>query len=150
MDNLSILVEQIKAVLKDVCLFVEHTSGLKLREYQVTVARAVAESVIFRQGKSFVVMFPRQSGKNELQAQIETYLLTLLSQIECEIVKVSPTWKPQSLNAMRRLQRVLENNILVQSMWKKESGYIYKIGKARIFFFSGSPCLLYTSDAADE
>jgi len=136
---LSLLVEQIKAVLKDVCLFVEHTSGLKLREYQVIVASAVAESVIFRQGKSFVVMFPRQSGKNELQAQIETYLLTLLSQIECEIVKVSPTWKPQSLNAMRRLQRVLENNILVQSMWKKESGYIYKIGKARIFFFSGSP-----------
>jgi hypothetical protein len=136
---LSLLVEQIKAVLKDVCLFVEHTSGLKLREYQVTVASAVAESVIFRQGKSFVVMFPRQSGKNELQAQIETYLLTLLSQIECEIVKISPTWKPQSLNAMRRLQRVLENNILVQSMWKKESGYIYKIGKARIFFFSGSP-----------
>jgi hypothetical protein len=137
--DLSILVEQIKAVLKDVCLFVEHTSGLKLREYQVFVARSVAESVIFREGKSFVVMFPRQSGKNELQAQIETYLLTLLSQIECEIVKVSPTWKPQSLNAMRRLQRVLENNILVQSMWKKESGYIYKIGKARIFFFSGSP-----------
>ena len=139
MDNLSLLVEQIKSVLKDVCLFVEHTSGLKLREYQVFVARSVAESVIFREGKSFVVMFPRQSGKNELQAQIETYLLTLLSQIECEIVKVSPTWKPQSLNAMRRLQRVLENNILVQSMWKKESGYIYKIGKARIFFFSGSP-----------
>ena len=136
---MSLLVEQIKAVLKDVCLFVEHTSGLKLREYQVTVAIAVVESVIFRQGKSFVVMFPRQSGKNELQAQIETYLLTLLSQIECEIVKISPTWKPQSLNAMRRLQRVLENNILVQSMWKKESGYIYKIGKARIFFFSGSP-----------
>jgi len=137
--RLSLLVEQIKVVLKDVCLFVEHSSGLKLREYQVTVAKVVAESVIFRQGKSFVVMFPRQSGKNELQAQIETYLLTLLSQVECEIVKVSPTWKPQSLNAMRRLQRVLENNILIQSMWKKESGYIYKIGKARIFFFSGSP-----------
>lgn len=136
---MALLVEQIKVVLKDVCLFVEHTSGLKLREYQISVARVVAESVIFRQGKSFVVMFPRQSGKNELQAQIETYLLTLLSQIDCEIVKISPTWKPQSLNAMRRLQRVLENNILVQSMWKKESGYIYKIGKARIFFFSGSP-----------
>lgn len=136
---MALLVEQIKVVLKDVCLFVEHTSGLKLREYQISVARVVAESVIFREGKSFVVMFPRQSGKNELQAQIETYLLTLLSQIDCEIVKISPTWKPQSLNAMRRLQRVLENNILVNSMWKKESGYIYKIGKARIFFFSGSP-----------
>lgn len=133
------LVEQIKYVLKDVCLYTEHASGLRLRNYQAGVATAVADSVIYQRGMSFVVMFPRQSGKNELQAQIETYLLTLLSQQECEMVKISPTWKPQSLNAMRRLQRVLENNVLVKAMWKKESGYIFRVGRARIFFFSGSP-----------
>ncbi len=136
---MSLLVEQIKAVLKDMGLFVEHASGLRLREYQVGVAVAVVDSVIYQRGISFVVMFPRQSGKNELQAQIETYLLTLLSQQECEMVKVSPTWKPQSLNAMRRLQWVLENNVLVKSMWKKESGYIFRVGRARLFFFSGGP-----------
>ncbi|MHB8132881.1 MAG: hypothetical protein ACYDH1_01545 [Anaerolineaceae bacterium] len=136
---MSQLVEQIKTVLKDVGMFVEHASGLRLREYQVGVALAVAESVIYQKGMSFVVMFPRQSGKNELQAQIETYFLTLLSQQECEMVKISPTWKPQSLNAMRRLERVLENNVLVKAMWKKESGYIFRVGRARMFFFSGSP-----------
>lgn len=136
---MSILVEQFKVILLDVGQFVEHASGLKLREYQAGVAEAVAKSVIRSLGLSFVVMFPRQSGKNELQAQIETYLLTLLSQQDCEIVKISPTWKPQSLNAMRRLERVLENNLMVKKMWKKENGYIYRIDKARIFFLSGGP-----------
>jgi hypothetical protein len=90
-------------------------------------------------GLTFVVMFPRQSGKNELQAQIEAYLLTLLQESDAEIVKVSPTWKPQSLNAMRRLQRVIERNLLSRYAWRKENGYIYRIGSARIFFLSGEP-----------
>jgi len=128
-----------KKVLKDVVLFCEHASRLQLRSYQEDVAEAIVCSVIKRQGLSFVVMFPRQSGKNELQAQIETYLLTLLSQRETEMVKVSPTWKPQSLNAMRRLDRVMSGNLITQNIFKKESGYIYKIGNARLFFFSGAP-----------
>lgn len=136
---MSILIEQIKTVLRDVGLFVEHASGLTLRAYQRGVAVAVAESVVNGLGLSFVVMFPRQSGKNELQAQIEVYLLTLFSQQDGEIVKISPTWKPQSLNAMRRLERVLAGNALVRGMWKKENGYIFRVGKARIFFLSGSP-----------
>ena len=101
------LVELFKEVLTDVVLFAEHASGLKLRRYQEEVARSIVNSVVQRKGLTFVVIFPRQSGKNELQAQIEAYLLTLLSQVGAEIVKVSPTWKPQSLNAMRRLERVL-------------------------------------------
>jgi hypothetical protein len=86
-----------------------------------------------------VVLFPRQSGKNELQAQIECYLLTLLQRTQAEMVKVSPTWKPQSYNAMRRLERVLERNLLTRGRWRKEQGYIYRLGQARIFFLSGSP-----------
>jgi len=54
------------------------------------------------------------------------------------MVKISPTWKPQSLNAMRRLQRVLERNLMTRNTWKKESGYIYKIGSARLTFLSGA------------
>lgn len=136
---MSHIVNEIKKLLKDVVLFSQHASRIKLRKYQESVAVAVVDSVRLRKGYSFVVMFPRQSGKNELQAQIEAYLLTLLSLTDAEIVKVSPTWKPQTLNAMRRLQRVLENNLFTRGQWRKERGYIYRIGKARIFFFSGSP-----------
>lgn len=110
---------------------------LPLRKYQLKVAWHIVDSVMQNKGLSFVVMFPRQSGKNELQAQIEVYLLVLLENTPAEIVKVSPTWKPQSLNAMRRLQRVLEKNCLTRRKFVKESGYIFKVGQARIFFFSG-------------
>lgn len=129
----------LKAILKDVTLFAAHASGLRLRSYQREVARTIADSVINRKGLSIVVVFPRQSGKNELQAQVETYLLTLFSLVDAEIVKVSPTWKPQTLNAMRRLQRVLERNLITRGRWAKEAGYIYRVGKARIFFLSGGP-----------
>lgn len=127
-------------LLQDVTLFAEHSSGIRLRSYQRDAAIAIADSVINRRGRSFVVIFPRQSGKNELQAQIETYLMTLYSIHDVEIVKVSPTWKPQSLNAMRRLERVLKRNTLfTAAYWKKEQGYIYKLGGSRIYFLSGAP-----------
>ncbi len=129
----------LKMVLESPLRVAEAASGLKLRRYQEAVALAVADSVMGGKGLSFVVMFPRQSGKNELQAQIETYLLLMLQEQEGEIVKVSPTWKPQTLNAMRRLERVLSKNLFARDMWAKESGYIYRLNTARIFFFSGNP-----------
>ena len=126
-------------LMKDVVLFADLASGIKLREYQVGAAVRIVDSILKGRGRSFVVMFPRQSGKNELQAQVEAYLLALLCQEDAEIVKVSPTWKPQSLNAMRRLERILERNLVTRGQWQKESGYIYRVGRARIFFLSGSP-----------
>lgn len=113
--------------------------GLRLRSYQLGVARAVCDSVVNKKGLTFVVIFPRQSGKNELQALIESYLLIIYRDWEAEIVKVSPTWKPQSLNAMRRLERVLNKNRILDRAWSKESGYIYRLSAARIFFLSASP-----------
>lgn len=129
----------LKALLRDPIQFTEATGGIKLRDYQRGPMQAILRSVLGRQGLSFVVMFPRQSGKNELQAQLECYLLALLSRTPAEMVKISPTWKPQSLNAMRRLERVLDQNRITQRMWRKESGYIYRVGNARMLFFSGAP-----------
>jgi len=43
---------------------------------------------------------------------------------------------------MRRLERVLERNLLTCGSvcsWKKEQGYIYRVGTARIYFLSGQP-----------
>ncbi|MFO7624985.1 MAG: hypothetical protein R6V73_11585 [Anaerolineales bacterium] len=133
------LLETIKHILRDISLFTDKGAGIHLREYQVQVARVIVDSVLKGKGLSFVVIFPRQSGKNELQAQIESYLLTILSPTQAEIVKVSPTWKPQSLNAMRRLERVLKQNLFTRLSWKKEQGYIYRNRNARIFFLSGAP-----------
>jgi len=116
------LVRDARLVLETVLDFSRFGSKVTLRDYQKEVALAVIESVLGRQGISLVVMFPRQSGKNELQAQLESYLLCLFSGTDAEIVKVSPTWKPQSQNAMRRLERTLKRNPLTQTLWKKEAG----------------------------
>jgi len=119
--------------------FTQLASGLKLRDYQIGPAMAIVERIKAGEGGSIVVLFPRQSGKNEVQAQLEAYLLTMFSPQQAEFVKVSPTWKPQSQNAMRRLERVLAQNLVARTQWKKEQGYIYRFGKARLYFLSGQP-----------
>lgn len=134
-----LLLKQAVHLLSDIGSFSQAASGIRLRGYQRRAADAILHSVRHNLGHAIVVMFPRQSGKNELQAQIECYLLATLCKQESEIVKVSPTWKPQSLNAMRRLQRVLERNLLLKGRWQKESGYIFRLERARVFFFSGAP-----------
>ena len=126
--------------LTDIVAFCECAGGLRLRQYQRAVAQAVLDSVIHRRGLTLVVLFPRQSGKNELQAQVEAYLLVFFHRQPVEIVKISPTFKPQTLNAMRRLERVLDRNTVTRLVgWKKESGYMVRIGQARIIFLSGAP-----------
>jgi hypothetical protein len=119
-------------------LFTEVVGGINLRGYQLEAAQAIIDSVKGKKGLTIVVVFPRQSGKNELQAQIEAYLLTLHFHLpSCEMVKVSPTWRPQSENAMRRLERVLRVNFITQQIWSKGQGYVYRVGAATIYFFSG-------------
>ncbi|MEI7989626.1 MAG: hypothetical protein WCI88_11365 [Chloroflexota bacterium] len=119
--------------------FSSQTSGFSGRAYQNQVATAILRSIRQRQGLSFAVMFPRQSGKNTLQALIEAYLLWRMQFENVEMVKISPTWKPQSLNAMHRLETVLQANPLTRGRWLKSAGYIYSLGKARLTFLSGSP-----------
>ncbi len=133
------LIRATKHALQEPSLFMRHTSAIRLRRYQRGVCEAVCESVLEQRGLSFVVMFPRQSGKNELQAQIETYLLALFCDTPAEIVKVSPTLDPQARTAMRRLERTLKKNLYLSHAWKKEAGNIYRVEQARIHFLSGAP-----------
>ena len=51
----------------------------RLRPYQIEAGRAIVESVRSGAGRSFSVEMARQGGKNELSAQLEALLLTLLS-----------------------------------------------------------------------
>ncbi len=130
-----------KEILKEwalnVVLFVHRASGLRLRGYQKEVAQAIVASVLYKRGLTFVVIMARQAGKNEVQAQLEAYLLLLYWDKNAEIVKASPTAIPQSLTSMRRLKRVLERNIFTRLIeWKSELGYIVRVGSARIYFLS--------------
>jgi len=111
----------------------------KLYRYQAEAANAILRSVIFRQGREFAVLFPRQSGKNETQSQIEAYLLNVFNRTPgAQIVKAQPTFKPQAINAMMRLERALDNWVN-RGQWKKREGYIFQLGQALITFFSAEP-----------
>ncbi len=128
----------LKRYITDFRAFSAQAEGFCLRNYQWEAAQAILNAIQRMQSDALVVMFPRQSGKNTLQAQLEAYLLWRYQWKAVEMVKVSPTWKPQSINAMQRLESVLQANRLTRRHWRKESGYIYRCGKARLVFFSGS------------
>src|SRR3990172_1214287 len=108
---------------------------IKLRPYQVEVGRAVLDSVLHRHGLTFTVEVARQGGKNELSAQLEVLLLTLFMGRGGNLVKASPTFKPQTVTSMMRLKERL-NDAGYGGLWRGEHGYIVRLGKARQLFFS--------------
>jgi hypothetical protein len=115
------------------------SSGILLRPYQRCVASAIKESVIHHLGLTFVVIFPRQSGKNELQAHIFSWLLFRYAAKGGGIVSVSPTYIPQTANNMRRVRLSLDACIGSRGRWKSCTGLVYQLGKACLQFYSGSP-----------
>jgi hypothetical protein len=108
-----------------------------LRPYQVQIAHAVKDSVINHRGLTFVIILPRQSGKNELQAHLFAWLLFRYARIGGRIVSVSPTFKPQTQINMERVKSSLDACIGSRGQWKSSKGYSYQLGNAQLQFFSG-------------
>ena len=125
--------------LREIKYFSQIFDRIHLRSYQLEAANAIVDSVLQQQGLSIVVMFPRQSGKNMLQAQLEVYLMALLGRQGAEMVKLSPTYQPQSLNAMRRLETALQANYLTHGQWHKSAGNHYRFKNAHLTFLSAAP-----------
>lgn len=132
-------INRYKELLRNPVLFAGGASKTMLRNYQREAAESIFDSVIGQRGISFVVIFPRQTGKNELQAQLEAYLMTLFSNYPVEMIKVSPTQVPQAQISMRRFEKVMRKNFITKDIWKKESKSSYKLGEARISFLSAAP-----------
>jgi len=112
-----------------------HVRISRLRPYQQEVALAVLDSVFRRRGLTFSVEIARQGGKNELSAQLELLLLTLNMAEAKNLVKCSPTFKPQTVISMARLKDRL-NNAGFAGIWVAELGYIVRLGNARTIFLS--------------
>jgi hypothetical protein len=85
------------------------------------VALAVLDSVFLRKGLTFSVEIARQGGKDELSAQLELLLLTLHMAESKNLVKCSPTFKPQTIISMTRLKDRL-NDAGFNSIWVVEIG----------------------------
>ncbi len=116
-----------------------HACKIQLRPYQIQIANAIKDSIIHDRGLTFVVILPRQSGKNELQAHLFAWLLFRYARRGGRIVSVSPTFKPQTQINMRRVKFSLDACVGSRGLWKSSNGYLYQLGNAQLQFFSGEP-----------
>ena len=107
----------------------------RLRSYQREAAMAILDSIFGRKGLTFSVEIARQGGKNELSAQLELLLLTLHMTLPKNLIKCSPTFKPQTVISMMRLKDRL-NDAGFDGIWTSELGYIIRLGDARAVFLS--------------
>ncbi|MEO6457484.1 MAG: hypothetical protein ABIO92_04310 [Chloroflexia bacterium] len=99
-------------------------------------AREIAESAEREDGRQFAVVFARQSGKDEMLAQLEAYLLCRHSLMGGSIVVANPTMRPQGLIGKRRLLDRVDTPFMGRI---KSEGNVVRVGKAACIFLSASP-----------
>jgi len=135
---LQFLTQGIKYWLTDIGRFSRLILERPLREYQLEPARAILDSILNTRGMTFAVMMSRQAGKNELSGQLEAYLLNIYRRAGGQIVKASPTFKPQTINSILRLTDRLDN-CWNAGQWRRREGYMVELDHARALFFSAGP-----------
>lgn len=107
-----------------------------LRRYQLAPVRAIVDSVLNQRGHSFVVMFARQAGKNQISAVLEAYLLCLFQRVGGQIVKAAPSEKQWQIS-QSRLWSLVRRSRLVCGAGK--GGHKVFVGNAVASFLSGHP-----------
>jgi hypothetical protein len=121
---------------------------VKLRPYQIEVARAAIDSIQKGRGLIFSVEIARQGGKNELSAHLELLLLTLYMARGGNLIKCSPTFKPQTVISMERLKQRLDD-FGFDGIYRLHMGYIVQLGNAEAIFLSAEDSSSVVGHTAD-
>jgi len=121
---------------------------MRLRPYQQEVAKAVLDSIQGSNGRTLSVEIARQGGKNELSAHLELLLLTLYMAKGGNLVKCSPTFKPQTIVSIQRLRDRLDE-FGFDGVYRTEMGYIITLGSARQIFLSAEESSSVVGHTAD-
>ena len=136
-----------RILLSDVKLFSKLVIRKPLYDYQLAPIRSVLDSVLHRKGMEFLLVFPRQSGKNEAVAQLHVYLLNLLQRLGGSMV-FGATGDGLG-RGIRRLEKRL-NNPWNRKYWKRGSRPLQRtLGSARIVFLSTHPGASSRGETAD-
>jgi hypothetical protein len=124
--------------------------GLALYPYQVEIADYICQVVAGRRTEDITVEMARQSGKNEISAQVEAATLARYGQRGGVIVKAAPTWSPQIVRSKHRLEsRALAIARKLRFLrFRGREGYIVQCGNAAINFLSGKPTANVVGDTA--
>lgn len=121
---------------------------MKLRPYQLQVARAAMDSIQKGMGLTFSAEIARQGGKNELSAHLEVLLLTLYMAGGGSLVKCSPTFRPQTVISIERLKERLVD-FGFDGIYRLQMGYILQLGNARAIFLSADGSSSVVGHTAD-
>ena len=121
---------------------------MKLRPYQLEVARAAMDSIQKGMGLSLSVEIARQGGKNELSAHLEVLLLTLYMARGGNLIKCSPTFKPQTIISIERLKQRLDD-FGFDGIYRLQLGYIVQLGNAKAIFLSAEGSSSVVGHSAD-
>ncbi len=138
---------QVRETVNSVQGLARYLGGLTLYSYQREAANAIIKSVIQQDGKTFVLIFSRQSGKDEVLANIFLFLMFRCIEQGINIVCAQPTFKPQTINAMERLR---SRGINFGHQLKRTAGYIIRLGQARVCYFSAEPTANQVGATADR
>ena len=120
----------------------------RLRAYQTPVARAVAGSVVDGRGMEFAAVFARQSGKDEMLAQLCAWLLWRYQQIGGNVVVALPAVRPQGIIARDRLLARLDGPYTA-GRYRVREGTIVEMGRASVRYLSAAPTAHSRGNTAD-
>lgn len=130
--------------------FAEYVLGKPLYPYQNEVAQAILASICNRQGRIFTVMMARQSGKNQLSAVLEAYLLACMPQ--GTIVKAAPTFTPQIMHSRLRLLSLLDTPATRSRVWQSQGHIVGLAPQADVVALHthAGPRVMFFSAAAES
>lgn len=129
----------VRAILGDIALFSASVWPTKaLRRYQLPAARAMVASALRCDGETHALCFARQSGKDELLAQVFAFLLIRLQRTGGEIVVAEPSLTPQGEISMRRLVDRLAGADAFHPGIERD-GHIVRVGQASVRYLSAGP-----------
>lgn len=128
--------------------FARHILGKPLYPYQCEIAEAILASIEGGHGRIITVMMARQSGKNQLSAVLEAYLL--VSRQAGTIVKAAPTYTPQIITSRLRLLSLLDTSLTRARIWtsdgyilglapRAEAALLHARAGPRVMFYSAAP-----------
>ena len=79
-----------KGKINDPVISALYLNNCRMRSYQADALRTIFDAAVNRRGGRYAVMFPRQSGKNETQAQLEAALMAAFGEAERQRTVVLP------------------------------------------------------------
>ena len=118
-------------------LFSRHLLGFPLHKYQERPLTAVLQSILNKKGDEFLIVMPRQSGKNEALAHLQVLLLNLFQRKGGQVV--FGAIGDGIGRGKARLEDRLDNPLNADSWGKGTKPLRRTVGKAAVAFLSSHP-----------